>query len=72
MKDIWTLTPREAEVARLMGVECLSSRLIARRLKISFRTVEAHRAHVLAKMGCHSTAELARTMALRECWGAGI
>jgi DNA-binding CsgD family transcriptional regulator len=70
--DVWTLTAREAEVCRLMGVECLSSKLIARRLGLSFRTVECHRSHVLEKMGVHSTAELARLLALRECRGAGI
>jgi DNA-binding CsgD family transcriptional regulator len=72
MADVWTLTVREAEVCRLMAVDCLSSKLIARRLGLSFRTVECYRQRVLWKTGVRSTAALARLLALRECWGAGI
>jgi DNA-binding NarL/FixJ family response regulator len=72
MADVWTLTAREAEVARLMAVECLTSKEIGRRLGLSFRTVECHRWRVLEKCGCRTTVALARSMALRECWGAGI
>jgi len=70
--DVWLLTAREAEVAQLMAVDCLSSKLIARRLGLSYRTVECYRQRVLWKMGVHSTPELARLLALRECWGAGL
>ena len=60
------LTPREREVALLMGVECLTSKQIGRRLGISFRTVECHRYQVLAKLGCRNTVMLARRLALDE------
>ena len=44
-----TLTPREYEVMEYV-VEGLSSKEIADELKISFKTVEAHRARIMRKM----------------------
>lgn len=51
------LSPREREVMALV-VEGLSNKAIARRLDLSPRTVEAHRAHVMHKMAADSLADL--------------
>lgn len=51
------LSPRETEVLRLV-VAGSSSKEIARVLGISVRTVEAHRVHVMHKMGASNLAEL--------------
>ncbi len=51
------LTTREAEVVRLVA-EGLSSREIAERLHLGIKTVETHRAHIMEKVGVHSTVEL--------------
>lgn len=53
------LTKRECQVLGGL-VEGLSNRLIARKLGISGRTVELHRAHLLEKIGAHNTAEAVR------------
>ncbi len=53
-----SLTPRECQVARLVG-QGLPNKRIARDLAISEKTVHIHRAHVMEKMGVHSAAELA-------------
>lgn len=52
------LTPREREVARLVG-RGLPNKLVARALVISEKTVHIHRAHVMDKLDVHSAAELA-------------
>jgi DNA-binding CsgD family transcriptional regulator len=52
------LTPREHEVAALVGAG-LSNREIATRLVISTRTVESHVQHVLQKFGFTSRAQVA-------------
>ena len=54
-----SLTPREQEILRLI-VEGQSVKLIADRLCISAKTVENHRANIMAKLGLHSTLELVR------------
>lgn len=51
------LTPREQQVFSLV-VSDLPNKDVARRLTISPRTVEHHRAHVMLKMQAHSVAEL--------------
>jgi len=51
------LSSREREVMALV-VSGLSSKEIARQLGLSPRTVEAHRSHVMDKMGATSLAEL--------------
>ena len=51
------LSARECEVMRLV-VAGSSSKEIARVLRISVRTVEAHRIHVMHKMGASNLAEL--------------
>jgi FixJ family two-component response regulator len=54
-----TLTPREREVFELL-VTGLSSKLIARELGGSFRTIEVHRAQVMRKMAARHLPELVR------------
>jgi DNA-binding NarL/FixJ family response regulator len=53
------LTPREEEVLKLVA-EGHSSREIADTLVISVKTVERHRANILAKLGMKDRLELAR------------
>jgi DNA-binding NarL/FixJ family response regulator len=53
------LTPREDEVVKLIA-EGHSSKEIARTLTISVKTVERHRANVLAKLGMRDRTELTR------------
>ena len=53
------LTAREREVFNLV-VEGLTTKEIARRLDISVKTAENHRARVIAKVGVRNTAELVR------------
>ena len=60
------LTPRERDVMRLV-VEGDDNKSIARRLGISYRTVEIHRARVMEKMQARSLSELVRmVIALEE------
>jgi FixJ family two-component response regulator len=54
-----TLTPREFEVLPLI-VDGQSNKVIARKLGISYRTIEVHRARILHKTGVKSYLELAR------------
>jgi len=55
-----TLTPREEEIMKLIAGRSgsLSSKQIAQELKISHRTVDHHRANIMAKMKVGSVAEL--------------
>ena len=53
------LTPREDEVIKLIA-EGRSSKEIARDLTISIKTVERHRANILAKLGMRDRVELTR------------
>ena len=53
------LTAREREVFHLV-IEGLTTKEIARRLDISVKTAENHRARVIAKVGVRNTAELVR------------
>jgi non-specific serine/threonine protein kinase len=61
-----TLSPREAEVLRLL-VAGLPDREIAAALFLSVRTVEAHVAHILAKLGVRT-----RTAAVAAALAAGL
>jgi FixJ family two-component response regulator len=54
-----TLTPREREVLEL-ALKGHSSKVIARQLGISHRTVELHRGNLLEKLGVASITELLR------------
>jgi DNA-binding NarL/FixJ family response regulator len=53
------LTPREREVLRLVALG-LSNRAVAGALTISIKTVEAHRANLMAKLDMHDRTELVR------------
>jgi DNA-binding NarL/FixJ family response regulator len=53
------LTPREREVLKLIA-EAYTNRRIAGALKLSEKTVESHRANVLAKLGMRDRVELVR------------
>lgn len=53
------LTPREREVFKLL-ITGMSSKLIARELGGSFRTIEIHRAQVMRKMEAVNLSELVR------------
>jgi DNA-binding NarL/FixJ family response regulator len=54
-----TLTPREREIVQLVA-EGRSNKEIASTLKISTKTVEAHRANMMHKLGLTSVSELVR------------
>lgn len=53
------LTDRELEVFRLIGGG-LTTRLMAEKLSLSIKTVEAHLAHIKSKLGAESGRELQR------------
>ena len=53
------LTPRELDVVKLIA-EAYTNRQIAAILKVSEKTVESHRANVLAKLGMRDRVELVR------------
>ncbi|OYO28103.1 response regulator transcription factor [Janthinobacterium sp. PC23-8] len=63
------LSPREREVLDGM-LRGDASKVIARALNISARTVDVHRAAVKEKLGCHSSAGLVRDVVL--AFGPGI
>ena len=51
------LTPREREILQLVA-EGKTNKEVADLLNLSLYTVETHRAHILQKLGLHSTADL--------------
>jgi two-component system response regulator FixJ len=57
------LSPREREVLAFI-IEGLTNKEIARRLDLSPRTVETHRANLFAKLDCESLAQLIRRYAV--------
>lgn len=63
------LTGRESEILQLVAREWLSSKEIAKRLTISRKTVEAHRAKIMEKTGAASVAELVWLVASTENFG---
>jgi FixJ family two-component response regulator len=68
---IATLTSREREVMDCV-VAGKMNRVIAEELSISIKTVEAHRARLMEKLGVHSVAELVQAaMAARPPGGTG-
>ena len=56
---IGQLSNREIEVFEMIG-KGLTTRLIARKLKLSPKTIESHREKIKAKLGLKNAAELAR------------
>jgi DNA-binding CsgD family transcriptional regulator len=65
-----SLTPTERRVVDLVA-EGLSNPQIGERLFVSRRTVQTHLAHVFAKLGTSSRAQLAAAAAGRRAAGAG-
>lgn len=59
LRRLESLTAREREVLELV-VAGKANKEVAAALKLSTKTVEVHRAHVMAKMGAESLAELIR------------
>ena len=59
------LTEREREVATLIA-DGASSKEAGRRLGISPRTVELHRAHIMEKLGARNAADLVRIVLTRS------
>jgi len=59
------LSPRQVEVLRLIA-QGLATREIAERLQVSGKTVEAHRAELMRRLGIRTVAGLVR-YALRAC-----
>ena len=53
------LTAREREIIQLVS-EGFTSKKIAAKLELSPKTVDAHRANLMAKLGVHSVSELVR------------
>ena len=62
------LSKRELEVLALI-IAGKANKVIATELKLSPKTVEAHRAAIMRKLGVHSTAELVRIVMLAEDQG---
>lgn len=54
-----TLTPREREILQLVA-EGHPNQSIAEKLFLSVKTVEAHKAHIMAKLGAQRTTDLIR------------
>jgi non-specific serine/threonine protein kinase len=64
-EDDVPLTPREAEVAQLVG-QGMSNREIAEKLVISHRTAQGHVEHILRKLGFTSRSQVAAWVAERQ------
>ena len=58
------ITPREREIIQLAAEGC-STKVIAKTLNLSDKTVEAHRGNVYQKLGINNLADLTR-YAIRE------
>jgi len=58
------LTPRQREILQLVA-EGRATKQIAAHLHVSVKTVDAHRQHIMDKLGLHSVAELTK-FAVRE------
>jgi DNA-binding NarL/FixJ family response regulator len=58
-EELQSLTPREIEVLTLVA-EGLTNQEIADRLTLSIKTVQAHRANIMEKLGIRDVAHLVR------------
>jgi len=58
-QELSALTPREVEVLTLVAEGCTNQE-IANRLVLSIKTVQAHRANVMEKLGLHDITHLVR------------
>ncbi len=56
------LTPREREIMEKLTSGKQNNKTLAAELKISRKTLDAHRGRILDKMQCHSLVELSRKM----------
>jgi RNA polymerase sigma factor (sigma-70 family) len=59
LNNIEKLTPQEKNILKLLALG-LSNKEIGLRLDISYRTVEVHRSHIMAKLQAKSLADLVR------------
>ncbi len=57
--DVDRLTPRQLEVLRLLAAG-MTNTAIARQLGVSVKTVQAHRANLMTRLGIHNVAGLVR------------
>jgi two-component system response regulator NreC len=57
--SVEALTPRECDVLRMLALGHTNAE-VARSLGVALRTVEAHRGHIVQKLGVHTRAELVR------------
>jgi PAS domain S-box-containing protein len=58
-EQLFQLSGRERQVLELIGLG-FSTKQVAGRLGISYKTADSHRTHVLKKLGLHETASLVR------------
>ena len=65
--QVASLTPRELEVFLLL-LAGEGNKAMARSLGVSIRTLEVHRAHLMAKMEARSLADLVRVGMLAGIW----
>jgi DNA-binding NarL/FixJ family response regulator len=56
---LYKLTDRQVEVLKLVA-EGLRTRDIAKRLKLSVKTVESHRGEIMKRLGIHDVVSLVR------------
>lgn len=61
------LTKREVDVIRLIA-QGASNRQMSRRLSISIKTVETHRANIYSKLKVHNAVQLLRTIEKSGAW----
>ena len=59
------LTKRESEITQLI-VNGFTCKEIARKLELSHRTIEVHKANLMKKLGVRSKAELTSKIIIRE------
>ena len=59
VRPLRNITPRETQILQLIWAGYMN-RDIGHRLKISVRTVEAHRSSIMLKLGVSNTAQLLR------------
>ncbi|MCX6132794.1 MAG: response regulator transcription factor [Ignavibacteriales bacterium] len=59
MPTLSQLSHRENQILRLLA-DGLSNKLIAAKLKVSVRTIQTHRQHIMKKLGVHTVVELVR------------
>jgi two-component system response regulator NreC len=63
--SLFSLTTREQEVLELLALGHTNAE-VAKALGVALRTVEAHRTHLMQKLGLHSRAELVRLVAEQQ------